>query len=111
MHGGAFQFGDLDMNEARLDSPAVGSPGHPPAVVSVDYRLAVDGVRYPVPLDDVVAAIRWVQAKTTDLGITSLSVGGASAGANLAAAAALRLRDEDKWVPEHLVLVYPMMHS
>ncbi|WP_370455863.1 alpha/beta hydrolase fold domain-containing protein [Pseudarthrobacter sp. B4EP4b] len=37
-------------------------------------------------------------------------MGGASAGANLAAAAALRLRDEDMWVPDQLVLVYPMMH-
>ena len=26
-------------------------------VVSVDYRLAVDGVSYPVPHDDTVAAI------------------------------------------------------
>jgi acetyl esterase/lipase len=109
MHGGAFQFGDLDTNEADWTARQLVHRASA-TVVSVDYRLAVDGVRYPVPLDDVVAAIRWVQANTTDLGITSLSVGGASAGANLAAAAALRLRDEDKWVPEHLVLVYPMMH-
>ena len=110
MHGGAFQFGDLDMNEADWTARQLVHRASA-TVVSVDYRLAVEGVTYPIPLDDVVAAIRWVQANEKDLGVTSLSVGGASAGANLAAAAALRLRDEDKWTPEHLVLVYPVMHA
>ncbi|MFK0040573.1 alpha/beta hydrolase [Paenarthrobacter sp. NPDC090517] len=110
MHGGAFQFGDLDTKEADWTARQLAQRASA-TIVSVDYRLAVNGVHYPVPLDDVVAAIRWVQANMTELGLTSLSVGGASAGANLAAAAALRLRDEDMWVPEHLVLVYPMMHA
>ena len=110
MHGGAFQFGDLDTKEADWTARQLVQRASA-TIVSVDYRLAVDGVHYPVPLDDVVAAVRWVQANMTELGITSLSVGGASAGANLAAAAALRLRDEDMWVPDQLVLVYPMMHA
>lgn len=42
--------------------------------------------------------------------MASVAIGGASAGANLDADAALRLRDEDNWTPEHLVLVYPFMH-
>ena len=32
-------------------------------VVSVDYRLAVDGVSYPVPHDDTVAAVAWVRGQ------------------------------------------------
>jgi acetyl esterase/lipase len=80
-------------------------------VISVDYRLAVDGVTYPVPLDDVVSSIRWVRAHSADLGISRVSVGGASAGANLAAGAALRLRDEDEWVPRQLILVYAILHG
>lgn len=110
MHGGAFQFGDLDTKEADWTARQMVERASA-TVVSVDYRLAGIGVKYPIPLDDVVAAIRWVQANMTELGITSLAVGGASAGANLATAAALRLRDEDMWVPDQLVLVYPMMHA
>ena len=109
MHGGAFQFGDLDTKEADWTARQLVQRASA-TIVSVDYRLAGIGVKYPIPLDDVIAAIRWVQANMTELGVTSLSVGGASAGANLAAAAALRLRDEDMWVPDQLVLVYPMMH-
>lgn len=109
MHGGAFRFGDLDMKEADWTArELVHKAGA--VVMSVDYRLAVEGVNYPVPLDDVVAAIQWVRENSADLGISSISIGGASAGANLAAGAALRLRDADNWKCEHLVLAYPSMH-
>lgn len=58
VHGGAFVGGDLDMAEAdwtaREVCAATGA-----VVVSVDYRLARDGVRHPVPHDDVVAAVRY----------------------------------------------------
>ena len=109
LHGGAFRFGDLDMQEADWTARNLADRAGA-VVVSVDYRLAVEGVTYPIPLDDVVASMRWVRENTADLGISSISMGGASAGANLAAGAALRLRDEDDWKPEHLILVYPSMH-
>jgi acetyl esterase/lipase len=81
-------------------------------VVSVDYRLAVGGVTYPVPHDDVVAAVRWVRENAAALGIDPerISVGGASAGSNLASGAVLRLRDDDGWVPANLLLAYPSVH-
>ena len=81
-------------------------------VVSVDYRLAVGGVHHPVPLDDVVAAARWLRDRAEGLGVDSarITVGGASAGGNLATAATLRLRDEDGWLPAALVPVYPVLH-
>ena len=67
--------------------------------MSVDYRLAVGGVHYPVPLDDCVAATRWVRDNAAELGVdpARITVGGASAGATWPPAAALRLRDEDGW--------------
>jgi len=81
-------------------------------VVSVDYRLAVDPICYPVPHDDVVAAVRGIRdradAFNTKPGL--ISIGGASAGANLMAGAALRLRDEDQWLPANLILAYPLLH-
>lgn len=109
MHGGAFQFGDLDMKEADWTAREMVKRAGA-VVVSVDYRLAKDGVRYPVPLDDVVAVVGWVRNNLEGLGIDRVALGGASAGGHLAASAALRLRDEDCWAPECLILVYPSAH-
>jgi acetyl esterase/lipase len=106
LHGGAFRMGDLDMPEADwVARDLVTRAGV--VVVSVDYRLAVGGVSHPVPLDDVVAAVRWVRES---LGVNRIVLGGASAGGNLAAGAALRLRDDDGWQPAALVLAYPVLH-
>ena len=111
MHGGAFMMGDLDMSEADRTAREVCARAGA-LVVSVDYRLAVGGVHFPVPLDDVVAVVRWARDDATDLGVARdrIAVGGASAGGNLATAAALRLRDEDRWVPSVLVPAYGVFH-
>ncbi|MFI5585989.1 alpha/beta hydrolase fold domain-containing protein [Amycolatopsis sp. NPDC051758] len=103
LHGGAFKMGDLDMPEADwVAREVVTRTGA--TVVSVDYRLAIP---YPAPHDDVVAAVRWVRDA---LAPSRVVLGGASAGGNLAAGAALRLRDDDGWVPAELALVYPVLH-
>jgi acetyl esterase/lipase len=103
LHGGAFKMGDLDMPEADWVAREVATRAGA-TVVSVDYRLAVP---YPVPHDDVVAAVRWVR---DTLAPARIVLGGASAGGNLAAGAALRLRDADGWQPAALALVYPVLH-
>lgn len=110
-HGGGFVGGDLDMREADWTArEACARAGA--VVVSIDYRLAVDGVSYPVPHDDVVAAICWVRDSAAALGVAAdrISVGGASAGANLTAGAVLKLRDRDGWLPRTLVFVYGVAH-
>jgi acetyl esterase/lipase len=111
MHGGAFLGGDLDMVEADGVAREICARAGA-VVVSVDYGLCHDGVTYPVPHDDVVAAIRWVRSGAAELGAddSRISVGGASAGANLAAGATLRLRDDDGWQPAALLLAYPVAH-
>ncbi|MBT2516812.1 alpha/beta hydrolase fold domain-containing protein [Streptomyces sp. ISL-90] len=90
-HGGGFAGGDLDMPEADWVARSLAERGV--TVVSVDYRLAGDGCRYPVPSDDVLAAWRWTLEHAGTLGLDPdrLAIGGASAGANLAAGAVLRL--------------------
>jgi acetyl esterase len=107
-HGGAFAFGDLDMPEADWVARALASEGV--AVLSVDYRKAVDGVHFPVPNDDVEAAWRWAVDR---LGTAALPVhlGGASAGAALSAGVAKRLRDCGGPLPASLVLAYPLLHA
>jgi acetyl esterase/lipase len=110
MHGGAFVSGDLNMPEAHVVSAELASRGA--IVVSVDYRLASDPVRYPVPLDDVDAAWVWFAEATGDLGTDPqrLAIGGASAGANLAAAATMRVRDDSGTMPTVMLLAYPVVH-
>jgi acetyl esterase/lipase len=111
LHGGAFMFGDLDMPEADWTAREV-CVRTGAVVVSVDYRLAVGGVHHPVPLDDCVAATRWLRDNAAELGIdpARIALGGGSAGGNLATATALRLRDEDGWQPAALIPVYPVLH-
>ena len=111
MHGGGFVGGHLDMPEADWFARELVTRAGV-VIVSVDYRLCVDGVTYPVPHDDVVAAMRWVRENARSLGVDveQISIGGASAGANLAAGAAVKLRDEDGWRPAQLILGYPVAH-
>ncbi|HLM04532.1 MAG TPA: alpha/beta hydrolase [Blastococcus sp.] len=112
LHGGAFRMGDLDMPEADWTARQVCDRAGA-VVVSVDYQLCVGGVRYPVPHDDVVAALRWVRDNAVSLGVDAdrISLGGGSAGGNLATGAALKLRDEDGWVPAALLLAYTTFHA
>ena len=110
-HGGGFIGGDLDMREGDWTSREICARAGA-VVVSVDYRLAVNGVCYPVPHDDVVAAVRWVRDNAAELGIdpARITIGGGSAGANLTTGAALELRDRDGWVPAALLPVYGVFH-
>jgi acetyl esterase len=64
-------------------------------VLGVDYRLAPEHP-FPVPLDDCYAALRWAADQAGPLGVdpANFSIGGASAGGNLAAAVAIRCRDQ-----------------
>ena len=112
LHGGGFSGGDLDMTEAHVVGAELAARASS-LVVSVGYRLAVDGVRYPVPLDDAFAAWQWVADHAAQLGVAPerTSLGGASAGANLALSAALRARSKQEHLAPHaLLLAYPVVH-
>jgi acetyl esterase/lipase len=108
-HGGGFTSGDLDMPEAHVVSLELAHRLRG-VVVSVDYRLASETVHHPVPVDDVVAAWSWLIASAEDLGIdpAKASIGGASAGAYLASAAALRTQEGQR--PASVLLAYPALH-
>lgn len=108
MHGGGFVGGTIDMPEAHVVSAELAVRAGA-VVVSVDYRLANEEVRFPIPLDDVSAAWEWLTHDPAFAGIRRRAIGGASAGAALALAAAIRGRDEGD--PADAVLVaYPFMH-
>ncbi|WP_306355875.1 MULTISPECIES: alpha/beta hydrolase [unclassified Nocardia] len=90
IHAGGFYMGSAagdDMRNERL-ADALGA-----VVVSVDYRLAPEHP-WPAAPDDCETAARWlVEQAETVFGTSNLTLGGASAGANLAMATLLRLRD------------------
>ena len=83
------------------------------ALAAVRYRLAPEHP-FPVPLEDGLDAIRRLVARATDLGLDSslIAIGGTSAGANLAAAATLALRDRGGPSLAAQILVYPpLLHG
>lgn len=103
-HGGGWVVGDLDSNDRAVRMLALQSGS---AVLSVDYCLAPEHP-FPQPLDECLAVVRWVRRHGAAWGIDvdRLAVGGDSAGANLALAAALDLRDAgENWL-HFMLLVY-----
>lgn len=92
IHGGGFVVGDLDTEHGSAVSLArdLGV-----VVVSVDYRLAPEDP-YPAGLDDCFGALKWLYDNGDKLkvDVDRIAVYGQSAGGGLAAALALRARDE-----------------
>lgn len=105
-HGGGFVIGDLDTFD-KLCRETCGGAGV--VVVSVDYRLAPEHP-FPAASDDCLAATRWAAAHAAELNgdLSRIGVSGDSAGGNLAAVTALRLRDEGGPALKAQLLVYPV---
>lgn len=64
--------------------------------VAVEYRLAPEH-KFPIPLEDSYAALLWIveHAAEYDADPDRVTIGGGSAGGNLAAALTLKARDEN----------------
>ena len=80
-------------------------------VLAIDYRLAPEHP-FPAGLEDVLAAIRWAAGAGAELGVDAekgIVILGDSAGGNLAAAAALILRDAGASPLIGQVLIYPVV--
>lgn len=111
LHGGGFVSGGLNMPESDYLGRVLASAGTP--VLSVDYRLARDGVHFPVPHEDALSGWFWARRNAAELGLAPdlLCLGGAGAGGNLAVGAALYLTDAGKPLPAKLLLAYPFLHA
>jgi acetyl esterase len=105
-HGSGFVVCSLDTHDGMARNLCAGTGC---VVVSVDYRLAPEA-KFPAAPDDCLAATRWAAANAAALGGDpgKMFVAGDSAGGNLAAVTALRLRDEGG--PQLLgqLLIYPV---
>ncbi|MEW1834698.1 alpha/beta hydrolase fold domain-containing protein [Microbacterium sp. NPDC079995] len=123
LHGGGFAAGDIDMPEADHVARTLADAGT--TVISVDYRLAPlpDGwepplaepgrerAGFPAASDDTLAVWDWLHAEAATLGVdpARLAIGGASAGANIATGAVLRLIANDRALPALVLLAYPTL--
>ena len=103
LHGGGWVFFSIATHD-RLMRELAARAGR--TVIGVDYARAPEA-RYPVAREQAVAAWRWTRAHAAQHGIAPdrIALGGDSAGANLALAAALVLREAGER-PDALLLNY-----
>lgn len=104
-HGGGWTIGDLDTHDVLCRSLADGARC---AVFSVEYRLAPESP-FPAAVDDCVSATSFVHNEAAALNVdpNRISVGGDSAGGNLAAVVALHARDAGGPPLRFQLLIYP----
>jgi acetyl esterase len=105
LHGGGWTIGDLDTHDTLCRSLCNEAQV---VVCSVDYRMGPEH-KFPVAVDDTMAALDWLVANAQTLGVdpTRIAVGGDSAGGNLAAVAALTCRDNNGPALAMQLLIYP----
>ncbi|MCA9190380.1 MAG: alpha/beta hydrolase [Planctomycetales bacterium] len=106
-HGGGWVLGDLDTHDALCRRLSLAANV---VVISVDYRLAPEHP-FPAALEDCFEVLRLIDQDAQKYGVDScrVVVAGDSAGGNLAAAVALKLRDTSQDFLKGQVLIYPVM--
>ena len=103
-HGGGWAIMSPDTHVKLCSELAEGADV---VIVSPHYRLAPEHLP-PAQLDDCIATVRWATEHAAELNAdgSRFAVAGDSAGANLAAAACIRLRDEGGPTPRLQLLFY-----
>jgi acetyl esterase len=93
LHGGGWCVGTIHERAPRCRAISAGAQC---VVASVDYRMAPEN-KYPVAPEDCYAALCWLVDHADELNVdpARVSVGGESAGGNLAAAICLMSRDRN----------------
>lgn len=107
IHGGGYIFGSAEDDRARIMAEELGC-----TVVSVDYRLAPENP-FPAGVEDCYASLMWMTEHAADLNIdrSRIAIGGASAGAGMAAGLALLNRDRGGPQLALQLLLYPMIDN
>lgn len=105
-HGGGFALNSVDTHDRLLRLLAIEAKV---TICALSYSLAPER-RFPHQLGEAVAAVRWLVDAASDLDIDpgAVALAGDSAGANLALAAALALRDQGDSPVVRLLLFYGM---
>ena len=108
-HGGGWVAGDLDSHHATTAHLADLTGA---LVAAVHYRRPPENP-YPAALEDAAAALAWLRAEAGWLGIDPgrIAAAGDSAGGNLSAALALKLKAEGGAQLRHQLLIYPVLDT
>ena len=107
IHGGGFTGGRADFDANRI---AYYVRNVPCRVLSVDYRLAPEGV-FPKSLEDCYAALIWAHDHAEEINIDrrQIAVAGYSAGGTLAAGLCLYARDQQGPKICAQILTFPVL--
>ena len=108
-HGGGWVLASINAYDASCRELAAGART---IVVSVGYRLAPEH-HFPAAPNDAYAALLWTQRTASTFGgdAKRVSVGGESAGGNLAAVVSMMARDKGTPAPIHQLLIYPVTND
>ena len=105
-HGGGFVIGNLESHDGlcRMFANEGGF-----RVIAVDYRLSPEH-KFPAAIDDAYAALVWIEANATTLGVDAnrIAVGGDSAGGQLAAAVCQIAREKNDPKIAFQLLMFPV---
>jgi len=104
-HGGGWVLNFLDIYEPALRK--LSNLGNF-VIVALEYQKAPEHP-YPAAFNDCYATLEWLidNAKQLDIDLTSIGVGGDSAGGNLASAVALKAVNENLISLAFQLLIYP----
>ncbi len=104
-HGGGWSFGSIETHDSVCRTICAGASS---IVASVEYSLAPEH-KFPQAVHDAIAASNWARSKAEVLGADPgrIVLAGDSAGANLAAVAAMAARDAGQADIFCQLLIYP----
>ncbi len=107
IHGGGYIFGSAYDERAKVIADFCDC-----TVVSVEYRLAPEHP-FPAGPEDCLAALEWLFDNTDSIGLQGdkIAIGGASAGAGMAAGVSLMNRDRRNIPLCFQLLLYPMLDN
>ena len=100
-HGGGFRLGSVASHRDLIARIAKASSCR---VLAIDYRLAPEH-RFPVPLEDALAAYQWMRGQ--GFAPQDIALAGDSAGGNLVLAALIGLRERADPLPAAAALMSP----
>ena len=109
IHGGGYHFGNVSMDEPKIQGIADGSGA---TVIAPDYTLSLDpSYKYPMELEQVYAGLLYAYEHSAELNVDldNIVIEGESAGGGLAARLALYNKDKGKVPLKGQVLIYPML--
>lgn len=101
LHGGCYATGSVDTHRDLITRLASAASSR---LLGLNYRLA-PAHPFPAALDDTVTAYRWLLE--SGIGASKIAFVGDSAGAGLALAATLKLRDDATPLPSALACISP----